>query len=196
MSEFLLAVSNGTGYVFLSIPHRLKGKPVRAFIVLTLAFASLSCFAAGLEPGSGVDSYTPKHLTGPDKGTKQCPPCKYSAGPMIQIFVNSDAADKVEALAMKLEAVLKANDKIHGVITIIDETRKPDVEKWATEWKIEKTALTILSTSFKGTVSKAYNLGTAKNVVVVSNAKKVLQSFEGLGAADFDKVAALVKDAK
>ena len=169
---------------------------MRLLIALAFAVSTLSCFAAGLEAGSGIDSYTPKHLTGPDKGTKQCPPCKYSAGPMIQIFVNSDAADNVEALAAKMEAVLKTNDKIHGVITIIDETRKPDVEKWAADWKLEKTALTILSTSFKGTVSKAYNLGSAKNVVVVSNAKKVLQSFEDIGAADFEKVAAVLKDVK
>ena len=34
---------------------------------------------------------------------------------------------------------------------------------------------------------------TAKNVVVVSNAKKVLQSFEDMTAVDFDKAAALLK---
>jgi protocatechuate 3,4-dioxygenase, beta subunit len=152
-----------------------------------------TCFAAGLEAGASVDGYTPKHLTGPDKGTKDCPPCKYSAGPMIQIFVNSDSAENVAALATKLEAVVKANDKLHGVITVIDETRKPEVEKWATDWKLEKAALTLLSTSFKGTVSKAYNLGTAKNVVVVSNAKKVLQSFENMEATDFEKAAAALK---
>jgi hypothetical protein len=169
---------------------------VRAFFCLLLLVLSSAGFAAGLEAGATLDSYTPKHLTGPDKGTKQCPPCKYAAGPMIQIFVNSDAADNVAALAAKLEAVVAANNKIHGIITVVDETRKPDVEKWVIEWKLEKAALTLLSTSYKGTVSKAYNLGTAKNVVVVSNAKKVLQSFEDMTAADFDKAAGLLKDAK
>lgn len=39
------------------------------FAVLFVAPA----FAAGLDTGSNLPGYNPKHLSGPDKGTKECP---------------------------------------------------------------------------------------------------------------------------
>ncbi|HYG73851.1 MAG TPA: hypothetical protein VEK08_02370 [Planctomycetota bacterium] len=41
--------------------------------IFMFALLNLSAFAAGLDAGSKLPGYNPKHLTGPDKGSKECP---------------------------------------------------------------------------------------------------------------------------
>lgn len=165
------------------------------FVAAALCGVGGARAAAGLEPGARVTGYSPKHLTGPDKGTKECPPCKYAAGPFIQIFINGESAENTQSLTLKLEAALAAHEKYRGVVVVTDETRKPEMEKWAAEWKLVKTGLCYLPVGIRTSTSREYNVGDAKNVLIVSNAKKVLQSFENAGVADLDKALKLLADA-
>lgn len=157
------------------------------FTVFLALISNCALSAAGLEPGDNLASYSPKHLTGPDKGTRQCPPCKYSAGPFVQLFINGETDEHTKALTLKLEAALLAREKLHGAVIIMDETRRPDIEKWAKDWNLDKTALCYLLVGIRGTVARAYKLGDTKNLLIISNEKKVMQSIENASVEDFDR---------
>jgi len=101
----------------------------------------------------------------------------------------------VAGLAAKLETTLKDNQTFRGVVVFTDESLKQELEKWAVEWKLEKTGLCYLNASAKTQISNAYKIGGAKNLIVISTKKKVLASFENVQAADFEKIASQLKDA-
>ena len=159
------------------------------------ALSTSLVYGAGLEKDSMVPFYNPVHLTGPDKGTKTCPPCTYAAGSMIQIWINTDIEQNVAALAAKLEKFLAVNDKVHGFVIVTDESRKPEIVKWASEFKLEKAALCYLPIGVRTKVSNDYKLEKATNVIVVSTKKKVIASFENATPEDFDKAAAALSAA-
>jgi protocatechuate 3,4-dioxygenase beta subunit len=48
---------------------------------------------SGLQPGETVSAFHPNHISGPDKGTDTCPPCKYGNRPAVQVWVNHESAD-------------------------------------------------------------------------------------------------------
>ena len=114
--------------------------------------------------------------------------------PLIQIWVNGDAAENVAGLAAKLETTLNENEKFRGFMVNTDESLKQEIEKYAVDWKLEKAGLCYLSISAKSQISNAYKLGSAKNVVVISDKKKVIASFENVPAGEFDKIAQQLKD--
>jgi len=155
--------------------------------LLVTLVSSCTVPAAGLEPGARLASYAPKHLTGPDKGTRQCPPCKYAAGPFVQIFINGDSDENIKALTLKLEATLAGKNKLHGAVVMMDETRRPDIEKWVKEWNLEKTALCYVLVGIRGSVARDYKLEDAKNVLIISDEKKVLRSVENASVEDFER---------
>jgi len=54
----------------------VQAKERKSMRLWSLIFAVLfvaPAFAAGLDTGSNLPGYNPKHLSGPDKGTKECP---------------------------------------------------------------------------------------------------------------------------
>ena len=115
---------------------------------------------------------------------------------MIQVWINFDDADNATALIAQLEKALSADATLHGFVIVTDESRKPELQKWAAEVKPEKTALTYLSVGVKGKVSNDYRIGEARNVVIVSRNKTALASFEDLSAAEFSKAIAALNAVK
>jgi hypothetical protein len=168
---------------------------MRIFFLLAavLLSATHTLAAEGLEPGEPVTGYQPKHVSGEHKGTRECPPCKYGKGPLIQMFIHGETLENTQAFSTKLDAALKANEKLRGFVIVTDEQLKLEMEKWAAEWKLEKVALCYLPFSIKSTTLREYNISAAKNVIVVSNAKKVIQSFENAKPDDLERTLNLLK---
>jgi len=163
---------------------------MRSAFLVAMMLVSASVFAAGLEKGAGVTPYQPTHLAGPDKGTTQCPPCKYGQGPLVQIFVNGDDEKNVAGVAAKLEKMVAAHGgKVYGVVIVTSAAQKESAAKWATDLKIEKSAMA----TGDDKIAKQYQIGDAKNVVLISNKGKVEAKFENLMEADFSKIEDAVK---
>jgi hypothetical protein len=93
-----------------------------------------------------------------------------------------------------VEKLAAADPQLHAFVIITDESRKPDLQKWIEELKLEKLGLVYLPVGVKGRVSSEYKLEKSKNVIVVSTKKRVTANFEDVAAKDFEKVIAAVKD--
>ncbi|MGI8923843.1 MAG: hypothetical protein ACR2HJ_07360 [Fimbriimonadales bacterium] len=48
-------------------------------------------------------------MSGPDKGTKNCPPCTYGNRPAVQVWVNGDDMKIVNSIAKLLHESVEAN---------------------------------------------------------------------------------------
>jgi protocatechuate 3,4-dioxygenase, beta subunit len=53
--------------------------------------------------GQGVPAFEPAHVTGPDKGTHDCPACKYTKSPGVQIWINGESDATIVGLVHSLE---------------------------------------------------------------------------------------------
>lgn len=162
----------------------------KAFFILGASVAALS-FAAlnansGLNVGEAVTPFHPKHITGPDKGTDTCPPCKYGARPAVQAWVSpSENPDTVMALAKTLSANVEAHKAadLKGFMIMLTMCAgcEGKAAKFAEKAKLENIGIATLA--FEDKAVKNYKVSLekeVKNTVIVYKDKKVAAKFVNL----------------
>lgn len=96
----------------------MKNKILTLFSVSALAAVVLAApLSSGLKPGEFVTPFHPQHLSGPDKGTDTCPPCKYGALPAVQVWLNKEDPKTAAAITEAVnEEVTKSTKKLKGFV--------------------------------------------------------------------------------
>ena len=98
---------------------------VGAVVLPALAFVPDS----GLKVGEMVTPFHPKHVSGPLKGTSDCPPCTYGNRPQVQVWVNGDDEKNITAIAKLLNDATKDMKKSElktFVIFVTDDAKKAE----------------------------------------------------------------------
>lgn len=158
---------------------------------------------SGLAVGDTVPAYHPTHISGPDKGTDNCPPCTYGARPAVQMWFSPGEDTKtIEAFAKVLNTAVEDNKKVEFKGFLINLT---DCEKCVDKVKViakatpyQKIAFATLASSNEAV--KSYKVSTDKsimNTVFVYKDKKVIAKFVNLkadkqGLADLQKAIAQI----
>ncbi|MFN3729288.1 MAG: hypothetical protein ACK4XJ_06205 [Fimbriimonadaceae bacterium] len=153
---------------------------------------------SGLKVGEMVTPFHPKHVSGPDKGTDTCPPCKYGDRPQIQVWVNGDSLDNVKKIAGDLNKQVQANkaaDLKAFVIFVVEPSKMADMQKKiadvATQTGYNDIAMAVLPSDNPAVKAYKMNLdATVKNTVFVYRNKKVEAKFVNL-VADAKGIEAL-----
>lgn len=160
------------------------------FFTAVASFAAVSLSVlntnSGLNVGEAVTPFHPKHITGPDKGTTTCPPCKYGAVPAVQAWVSpSEKPETVLALAKTLSAnveTYKAAD-LKGFMIMLTMCAgcEGKAAKFAEKAKLENIGIATLA--FENEAVKNYKVSLdkdVKNTVIVYKNKKVAAKFVNL----------------
>lgn len=161
----------------------LSGLSIAAFASVALA-APLS---SGLNVGEYVSPFHPTHVSGPDKGTDTCPPCKYGNLPAVQAWFNQDSEENVMALARTVSSEVKESSKdLKGFMIMVANCAACEAGAKTLGAKAETKGLKNVAVAYigKGDESiKNYkiNLDTkVKNTVIVYNKRQVVAKFVNL----------------
>lgn len=162
------------------------------FSVAALAIAAFGFVGSGeksgIEVGEMVSAYHPKHVSGPDAGTDNCPPCTYGNRPAVQIWLNpSEDAKNVEAFAKFLNEAVVGNKKadLKGFLINLTHCQMciDKVTAMAKSTPYQQIGIATLSST--DAAVDAYKVNTAKeikNTVFVYKNKKVVAKFVNLKA--------------
>lgn len=162
----------------------------RILLIAAGAAVALTVFAfsgvkSGLEVGESVTPFHPTHLSGPDKGTDTCPPCKYGARPAVQVWNNGDTAKNLNAIAKVVsEEVADSKADLKGfVVNLTMCTGCEDKAKGASATAPSNIGYTILKNTDGAIKNYKVNIAAEmKNTVFVYKNKKVVAKFVNLEA--------------
>lgn len=176
----------------------IKYATLAAVAALALPAFAGSGEKSGIEVGDMVSAYHPKHVSGPDAGTDNCPPCTYGNRPAVQMWFNSSEDVKnIESFAKFLNASVVANKKSELKGFLINLTHcQMCVDKVTTLAKAtpyQEIGIATLPTTDEAV--SAYKVNTVKeikNTVFVYKNRKVVAKFVNL-KADEEGLMALKK---
>jgi hypothetical protein len=158
-----------------------------AFGVLALS-AIAGTPESGLKVGEKVTPFNPTHITGPLKGTSDCPPCTFGARPQVQVWVNADNMMNVVKIARLLEAEMQQKSKSELKAFVILLTDTPDetgkfLTALAERIGAKQVGLAYLKKSDEAVRNYKVNAGEeVKNTIFVYKNKTVSEKFVNLKA--------------
>jgi protocatechuate 3,4-dioxygenase beta subunit len=169
-------------------------KAIFALAAMVVAGAVVATTAgnakSGLNVGEMVTPFHPTHVSGPDKGTDTCPPCKYGARPAVQVWSNHDSEENSAKLAAFLsEEVEELEDAgFKGFMIMltncdkcVDKSKALGATAEKKGWKNIGVAHLAIDTDYV----KNYKVNTSadvKNTVFVYKNRKVVAKFVNLKA--------------
>ncbi len=150
------------------------------------AIYGFSGVESGLKVGESVTPFHPTHISGPDKGTETCPPCKYGSVPAVQAWIApQEKAEVVASIGKVLEGSEAKYEKSSFQGFMIMLTRcDACVEKanvYATGAKTSKIGIATLAVTNEAI--KNYKVNVDKemlNTIFVYKNKKVVEKFVNL----------------
>ncbi len=71
--------------------------------MLSCCLALAQKLESGPNVGDECPAFDPQHISGPDKGKKACPMCKYGQGQGVLIWWNTDDPRNIAAIVQRLE---------------------------------------------------------------------------------------------
>lgn len=159
----------------------------------TLAAVSM----AELAPGSAVDAFYVKDVTGPAAGEKLCYRCKYGSRPVVSIFTRK-VDGNVASLIKQVDSTVgqNAGKKMAAFVVVLTdnpEGQEGTLKEVAKNQGIQNTPLTV----FDGDAGPApYQIGQDSEVTVMMWVNSKLQVNESLKASELtpEKVSAIVKN--
>jgi protocatechuate 3,4-dioxygenase beta subunit len=164
---------------------------IRETVIGALALASLAFPAlanSGLGLGESVTPFHPTHITGPDKGTDTCPPCKYGAIPAVQVWVNGDSMENVSKIAGVLNKNAVGNSKFKGFVIFVSKSKDTTaklIQNVATKTGFNAIGMAVIDPGNEAIENYKINLDSEiKNTVFVYKNKKVMAKFVNLEASD------------
>lgn len=158
-------------------------------VAIGAAAIALGALQSGLKVGDTVTPFHPTHLSGPDKGTDTCPPCKYGNRPAVQAWFHMDSEANMTAIARELNSAVASSKKDFKAFMIMMkgcEKCEPMAKSFAT--KAEKSGLknvAIATLDGKDEAVKNYKINTdsaVKNTILVYKDRKVVARFVNLKA--------------
>ena len=157
-----------------------------ALAVLAIPAVAMNGVESGLAVGEMVTPFNPTHISGPDKGTTNCPPCTYGDRPAIQVWLSpSESAENVEAFAKAISYAVKKNKKSEFKGFLINLTFCDDcvdkAHRTAKNLKYDNIGFATLAS--KDGAVKRYKVNTSKevtNTVFIYKDKKVVAKFVNL----------------
>lgn len=161
-------------------------------IIAAVAVLALPALASspesGLKVGETVSPFHPTHVTGPLKGTTNCPPCTFGARPQVQVWANGDDIKNLLFITRMLDREMKANEKPELKAFVIVLTDTPEetakmLEAVATRAGTKDVGLAYLSKKDAAVSDYKFNVSSdVKNTVFVYRDKKVSEKFINLKA--------------
>ena len=118
---------------------------------------------SGLNAGDECPTFTPVHFTGPDKGTKVCPMCKYGYRKGVMAWINFDDIKVINELAhsFEREAVSYAAKEFKGFIIFMNPAGLSNEEiesKIVANYKSKSVAFLTIPASEAEAVYNRYRL--------------------------------------
>jgi hypothetical protein len=168
-----------------------------AVAVLALPVLAMNA-ESGLKVGETVSPFHPTHVTGPLKGTTNCPPCTFGARPQVQVWMNGDDTKNLVFITRLLDQQMKAKEKSQLKAFVIVLTDTPDetaklLEAVAARVGTKDVGLAYLSKKDEAVSDYKFNVSNdVKNTIFVYRDKKVSEKFVNLksdeqGLADLAK---------
>ncbi len=166
----------------------MKNKILTLFSVSALAAVVLAApLSSGLKPGEYVSPFHPQHLSGPDKGTDTCPPCKYGNLPAVQVWVNKEDAKTTAAITEAVnQEVAKSKKNLKGFVlhVIKDKDSKALAESAAKKAEADglvKVAIATVEPSNEAIANYKISLKPeVRNTVLVYSKRKIVASMVNL----------------
>lgn len=155
---------------------------------------------SGLAIGKDCPAFDPYHVSGPDKGTRTCPMCKYGYQQGVMVWVNNNDWESLSRIAERLEAEIskKGIKKMRAFIIYMNPDQRPleEVMKTLTDLsrqaKLDRVAITCIPGPADPKSAKLFQINPdkeIKNTVFVYKGRKVFDKFINLDATrDLDKL--------
>ena len=157
-----------------------------ALAVFAIPAVAMNGVESGLNVGETVTPFNPTHISGPDKGTDNCPPCTYGDRPAIQVWLSpKESAENVEAFAKAISEAVKTHKESEFKGFLINLTMCDGCVNKA-KAMAKDTAYTnigIATLSMEDKAVARYKVNTSnevKNTVIVYKDKKVVSKFVNL----------------
>lgn len=170
-------------------------------LMLTIGASSYSQVAdSGLAIGKDCPAFDPYHVSGPDKGTRTCPMCKYGYKQGVMVWVNNDDWESLSTIAIRLEAEINKRGikNMRAFIIYMNPEERPldEVMKTLTELSrkanLDRVALTCIPGPADPKSAKLFQINAdkeIKNTVFVYKSRKVFEKFINLDATkDLDNL--------
>lgn len=156
-----------------------------AFGALALAAAPVS---SGLSTGEYVSPFHPTHVSGPDKGTDTCPPCKYGKLPAVQAWFNphADAAEVMAIAKVVEEEVEKKPSNLKGFMIMLSncaacEGKAKNLAIDAEKKGLDKVAFAYINSKDESIANYKINTDDkVKNTIMVYKNRQVVAKFVNL----------------
>lgn len=107
---------------------------------------------SGPDVGDECPAFDPKHVSGPDKGKKACPMCKYGQGQGVLIWWNTDDPKNIAAIVQRLEKQIEKQSlqKIRVFVMYMNPNQEPTsvvedkLKRFAEKNELKKVAITYI----------------------------------------------------
>lgn len=149
---------------------------------------------SGLTPGTDVVAWEPKHLTGPDQGTKTCPVCTYLAQPVVLVFAKDNK--NTNELAKNLEQLAKYwKDEHLKVFLIISDGNEKGINQLAGQLDLQDLSVCLLREETREKDLANYQINPeADNSIMIYHDFVVQSNFVNLPASEFGRVRTAVAE--
>jgi protocatechuate 3,4-dioxygenase beta subunit len=170
------------------------------YIMLSMLVVSCTLtYAQKLESGPNVGdecpAFDPKHVSGPDKGKKVCPMCKYGQGQGVLIWWNTDDPKNIAAIVQKLEQQIdkQSLQKIRVFVMYMNpglETTsvvEDKLKRFAEKNELRKVAITYIPDPKDGDTAGLYNINPdseVRNTVIVYKKRGAFAKQINMAATD------------
>jgi protocatechuate 3,4-dioxygenase beta subunit len=174
----------------------MKYIKVIGFVLLSyVGMAQDAALKSGIEIGADCPAFDPRHVTGPDKGTKACPMCKYGSGQGVMIWMNTDDWGNISTLTSALEKEIDKQGlkKFRVFLVYMNPERKskPDIEKMLSEFSkknnLKKLAVTYIPAPDDEETAGSYEINPdakVKNTIFVYKKRGVIEKVINFVATD------------
>lgn len=152
-------------------------KKIIILLILLLAgklviYSQDQVLKSGLAVGEDCPAFDPKHVSGPDKGTKACPMCKYGYQQGIMIWMNTDDWNNMALLTSALEKEISKRGlkKLRVFLMYMNPEgkSKEDMEKMLTDFSakndLKKVAITYIPSPTDDETAGSYEINPDKKV--------------------------------
>ena len=150
-------------------------KYLRIIALVLMSYVGLAqdgTLKSGIEVGADCPAFDPRHVSGPDKGTKACPMCKYGSGQGVMIWMNTDDWDNISTLTAALEKEIdkKGLKKFRVFLVYMNPERKDKSEieamlsRFSRENNLKKLAVTYIPTPNDEETAGSYEINPDKKV--------------------------------
>lgn len=154
---------------------------------------------SGLAIGTDCPAFDPVHISGPDRGTKACPMCKYGYQQGVMIWVNDNDWSALGTIAKRLETEMDARGvrKFRAFIMYMNPDKKPSAEVMKTlsvfsaGLKLNRVALTFIPNPSDPETAGLFEINPDKNVrntVLIYKKRKVAGKLINLEPASLNEL--------